>query len=125
MPNINELKKSRFLKQHDVEKPVLVTIKSCEEVNVALEGDEPDMRWALFFRELDKPMTLNSTNAQIIASITGSEETENWPGKIIVLYRDPNISFGGKLVGGIRVRAPKNQPNQQTVEEPDVDDIPY
>ncbi len=52
-------------------------------------------------------MVLNNTNAQIIAMILKSEETDDWIGKQIVLYDDPNVSFGGKLVGGIRVRAPR------------------
>jgi hypothetical protein len=51
-------------------------------------------------------MVLNSTNAQVIAIVCQSEETEAWVGKKIVLYSDPSISFGGKLVGGIRARAP-------------------
>ncbi|GAF83248.1 unnamed protein product, partial [marine sediment metagenome] len=31
-------------------------------------------------------------------------ETEEWIGKQIVLWADPTVSFGGKLVGGVRVR---------------------
>ncbi len=62
----------------------------------------------MHFQEVDKPCVLNSTNGQIIASITKSEDTDNWAGHKIVLYDDPNVSFGGKLVGGIRVRAPRN-----------------
>lgn len=77
---------------------------------MAKEGSEPEMKYCIIFEELDKPMVLNATNGQIIASITGSEDTDGWPGKKIVLYDDPNVSFGGKLVGGIRCRAPKNQP---------------
>jgi len=41
---------------------------------------------------------------QLIARFTGSEDTENWEGKRIILYDDPSVSFGGKLTGGIRVR---------------------
>lgn len=107
MASINDLKSSNFLTQKDVERPVLVTIAGWERVNVAREGTEPEYRYALHFRELDKPMTLNYTNGQIIASIAGSEEFDDWKGHKIVLYRDPNIMFGGKMVGGIRVRAPK------------------
>ena len=32
----------------------------------------------------------------------------DWVGHKIVLYHDPTVSFGGKLVGGIRVRMPRN-----------------
>jgi hypothetical protein len=66
------------------------------------------MKYALYFEELEKPMVLNSTNGQLIAKIVGSDETDEWAGKQIVLYHDPNISFQGRLVGGIRVRAPKS-----------------
>ncbi len=49
----------------------------------------------------------DETNGQLIAKITKSEETDAWSGHKIVLYDDPSVSFGGKLVGGIRVRAPR------------------
>jgi hypothetical protein len=110
MPNINDLKQSKYLTKADVTPPVLVTIRGYEQVNVAKEGAEPEMRWALHFDELDKPMVVNSTNGQIIAAITKSEDFDGWIGNKIVLFNDPNISFGGKLTGGIRCRAPKNQP---------------
>ena len=109
MPNVSDLKRGRFLTQKDIERPVVVTIASFKEVNVAMEGAEPDERWVLSFREFDKPMVLNSTNGQIIAAITGSEEFKDWVGQRIVLYVDPNVSFGGKLVGGIRCRALRTQ----------------
>lgn len=110
MPNIHDLKKSSFLTKMDVTPPILVTIRGYEQVNVAKEGAPPDEKYALNFNECEKPMVLNSTNGQIIASITGSEDFSDWIGKQIVLYNDPNISFGGKLTGGIRARAPRNQP---------------
>jgi hypothetical protein len=105
--HIDELRESRFLKQSEVDPPEVVTISACRQVDVAKEGAEPEMRWCLMFHELDKPMTLNSTNGQLIAKITGSEESDGWIGKQIELYRDENVSFGGKLVGGIRVRKPQ------------------
>jgi|SRR5208282_882834 len=107
MPTINDLKQSKYLTKADVTPPVLVTIRGYEQVNVAKEGAEPEMRWALHFDELDKPMVVNSTNGQIIAAITGSEDFDGWIANKIVLYNDPNISFAGKLTGGIRCRAPK------------------
>lgn len=108
--HIDDLKQSRFLTQNEVDPPVLVTIKGCKQENVAKEGADPEYRWTLFFHELEKPMTLNSTNGQIIAAITGSKTSDAWIGRKIILYRDPNVSFGGRLVGGIRCRAPQSQP---------------
>ena len=108
MPNIHDLKQSKFLTKNDVTPAVLVTIRGFSQENVAITGAEPELKWALSFDELDKPLILNSTNGGIIAAITGSEDFEGWIGKKIVLYFDPNISFGGKLTGGIRCRAPRN-----------------
>jgi hypothetical protein len=105
--HISQLKQSKFLTRADVGKGALVTIREIIQENVAMEGSEPDMKFCLVFDEKEKPMVLNSTNGQIIAAITGSEDTDDWTGKKIVLYDDPTVSFGGKLVGGIRCRAPR------------------
>jgi len=111
MASINDLKTSKFLKQEDVGEGVPVTIRALSKENVAKEGAEPEYKWTLHFEEFDKPLVLNSTNGQIIAKITGFEDDIEikWIGTKVVLYADPNVSFGGKLVGGIRVRAIKNQ----------------
>lgn len=140
MPHINQIKKSNFLKKEDCGNGILVTITQCTEENVAKEGAPQELKWCLHFQEVDKPMVLNSTNAQIIASICQDEDTDGWVGKKIVLFSDPNISFGGKLVGGIRARAPR-QPKPATASatarkptpppaedanlQPQDDDIPF
>ena len=62
------------------------------------------------FDENDKPLVLNSTNGQIMQQITGSPESDDWTGAKVVLYHDPNVSFGGTLVGGVRIRAPRKAP---------------
>jgi hypothetical protein len=107
--NVNDIKQSKYLKKEDCGEGILVTIASLKEQNVAKEGVEPEMKVCVFFHEVEKPMVLNSTNAQLIAKITGhDDDIENtWQGAKIVLYNDPSISFGGKITGGIRVRAPR------------------
>lgn len=110
--NINQLKQSRFLTRADVGPGTLVTIKEIFQDNVAKEGAPEELRWCISFVELEKPMVLNSTNGQIIAQICKNEDTDHWAGHKVVLYDDPSVSFGGKLVGGIRARAPRNQPAQ-------------
>ena|SRR3990167_6146544 len=107
MAKTSEMRESKFLKQSDVGRGALGTIESCVQMNVAKEGAEHEMKWCLTFAELDKPLVLNATNIQLCEKICGSDDTDEWHGKRIVLYTDPNVSFGGKLVGGIRVRAPK------------------
>jgi hypothetical protein len=105
--NVSDLKQSKFLKRSDCGQGIRVTIASIVEMNVAPENQTPEMKCCVNFHETDKPLVLNSTNGQIIAQITGidSDIEKNWVGKQIVLYDDPNVSFAGKLTGGIRVRA--------------------
>lgn len=126
--NISSLKNSNFLKKEDCDPPVLVTIATVEQLNVAKEGAPQELKWCLHVDEFDKAMVLNSTNGQLIAKITGSEETDEWSGQQIVLYHDPSVSFGGKLIGGIRVRAPKNKVKKSPAAAPDVEEdetIPF
>lgn len=108
MPKISEMRESKFLKKEDVGNGVKFTIEDCRQFNVAKEGADPDLKWCLMFHGQDKPMVLNTTNAQICAKVFKSEESDDWKGKQIVLFTDPNVTYAGKLVGGIRVRAPKN-----------------
>lgn len=110
MPHISQMKESKFLRKEDCgPKGILVTIRDVAQENVAKEGAPEELKWCIWFNEYEKPMVLNQTNNQIIAAIAGSELTEDWTGHQIVLYHDPNISYAGKLVGGIRARAPKQR----------------
>ncbi len=137
MPMIDAMRESKFLKQSDVGAGVLVTIVSIDQQNVSKEGADPEMKWCLHFSEVDKPLVLNSTNIQLCAQICNSKNTDDWTGKRVVLYTDQNVSFGGKLTGGIRVRKPKATapkpkappPPPPVVDEPadelTDDDIPF
>jgi hypothetical protein len=112
MPHINELKESNFLKKEECGQGILVTIKGVSRENVSKQGAPEELKWCIHFEELEKPMVLNSTNAQLIAQIVKSEETDNWPRTKIVLYNDPSVSYAGKITGGIRVRAPRGKAAQ-------------
>lgn len=137
MPRIGEMIESKFLKKEDVggERGVLVTISGVQQANVAMPGADPEMKWTLSFQELDKPMVLNSTNIHMCAKACGSDNTDDWNGKKVVLYEDPNVSFGGKLVGGIRLRAPRTQaapvvPQRKVIDQPktafdDLEEVPF
>lgn len=111
MANLSDLKSSKFLKKEDVGEGMLVTIKALTKENVAKEGAEEEFKWTIWFEELDKPMVLNSTNGHAIANITGIDHDIEigWVGKKVVLYDDPNVSYAGKITGGIRIRAQKSQ----------------
>jgi hypothetical protein len=98
----SELKQSKYLKKEDCgDDGILVTITGIKQENVAMEGKPDDLKWVMSFSEC-KPMVLNGTNSQLIEKALGSDETDDWHGKKIVLFHDENVSFGGELVGGIR-----------------------
>lgn len=110
MPNINQMASSKYLKTADVPDPVIVTVQGVKQVNLAKEDEAPELKWAIKFRELDKPMVLNATNIHVAAKVFQSDETDEWRGKEIILYTDPNVSFGGQVVGGLRFRGQEKAP---------------
>lgn len=103
---ITEMIDSRYLKQSDIPDPVIVTFQSLKKVNVARDDEDPDYRWTAKFAELPKPMVLNVTNIKRAAKALG-DDTDDWVGKKIELYTDPDIEFGGNIVGGLRLRGLK------------------
>lgn len=116
--NISQLKNSRFLSKDDVEPQKEATISHVDEQNVAPADQKPEKRWVLNFKEPDiKPLVLNVTNGEAIAEITGTGESDGWTGTKIVLYHDPNVSFSGKRVGGVRIRRATTQASAPTVED--------
>ena len=66
MASVHDVRSSKFLKKEDVGKGALVTIRSVGQANVAKEGAEEEMKWTISFDEFEKPMVLNSTNAQLL-----------------------------------------------------------
>lgn len=107
--NVSDLRSSKYLRKEDVGAGVLATISAITQENVSREGADSETKVVLHFHELDKPMVLNSTNGNILANITGhdTEIEKNWIGARVVLYNDPTVQYAGKLIGGIRIRAPK------------------
>jgi hypothetical protein len=105
MPRTSEMLPSKYLKKTDFERPTMLTISRLEQENVGF-GDEVEQKWVMYFEEMERGLVMNSTNIRLAELACNSDDTDDWTGKKIVLYDDPNISFGGKLVGGIRLRAP-------------------
>lgn len=115
MAKIGEMIESKYLKQSDVDGEVAVTIQKVGKANVAREGDEPDYKWMIRFDELKKPMVLNSTNIKRLAKACASDDTDEWTGKKVILYVDPDVEFAGNVVGGLRIRGQKVQQEPRQV----------
>lgn len=101
MPRIHEMVDSKFLKKEDAGEGILVTIRGVEKRDVGTES-EPEQKWVLLLEE-SKPLVLNSTNLALLEKALGSDNSDDWTGKQIVLFNDENVSFAGKLTGGVRV----------------------
>ena len=107
---VGEMKISKYLKREEFKTPQLVTIAGdVFQENMARDDEPEKLKYCLRFAELEKPLALNVINQEIIGEIAGPE-TSLWDGVKVVLYDDPNVMYAGKRVGGIRVRAPRNQP---------------
>jgi hypothetical protein len=127
MPKIGEMLGGKYLKQSDIDDETIVTVAKVGKANIAREGDAPEYKWLIRFDELPKPMVLNSTNVKRLAKACDSEDSDDWTGKQVILYVDPDVEFGGDIVGGLRIRAIKKAaPAKQlaTVNE-DADDVPF
>lgn len=110
MPRTSEMVQSKYLKTADVPDPVIVTVTKVGRVNMAKEDAAPEYKWAIRFKEFDKPMVLNSTNIKIAEKVFGSDDTDEWADKEIVLFTDENVTFGGELVGGLRFKGKEKEP---------------
>jgi hypothetical protein len=71
----------------------------------ALRGSDGTVRvrFLLYLEGIGKPMVLNETNKVEIVKQLGRDPAK-WKGAFVELYVDPNVTFAGKRVGGLRLR---------------------
>jgi hypothetical protein len=62
-----------------------------EELQISVEGDQS--------------ITLNMANKITLVDAFG-DESDNWIGKPVVAYFEPDVKFGGRLTGGLRLKVP-------------------
>ena len=120
MPTITT---GKYLKREELtEDGTLHKVIAVEQQPVSNPDGSSDEKWVLMLSGL-KPMILNATNIRIAVSAFGTAETDDWTGKTIIAYDDPEIEFGGKIVGGVRLRAvPKKRAAKKGA---DLDEVPF
>lgn len=119
MANINSLFPSAYLKAADVkEKPIVGAI---DKIKMEEIGDDRKMCPVLYFKNIERGLVLNKTNAAMIADLYG-EETDDWEDEAIEMHCE-RVPFAGKMVDSIRVRKPSKK--KKKVVEVDDDEIPY
>lgn len=98
---------SKYLKQADFDTVgTILTISSAsQKQNVAKPDETPDYKHILYFFEMGEVgLVLNGHNTNFLFDVLG-ESSEEWVGQEVVMYVDPNVTFGEKRVGGLRMRA--------------------
>ena len=129
-------KQSKYLAKEDVPSPRIETMKGME--SVFIESQDGDKRVTiLHFMGNLKPMVLNVTNRDVLIEDVGVRTAGEVRGKQIEIWVDKSVSFGGKRVGGLRLRPAgaaaadeenQSQQNQATTSDqaPEFDDdIPF
>ncbi len=119
--------------QKDFPKPVLATVDHVESGAV---GD--DEKAIMFIRDpsdrqvdTNKGYVMNHASWSVMEEISGSKDSDDWGGHKVVFYVDSNVTFKGKRVGGIRLRAPQqpspeNAPPPADPDPPPItDDVPF
>lgn len=76
--------------------PRLVTIAAVRE------GPSKEQPVNIYLREFDRPWRPSKTVRRILVAAWGAEASE-YTDRRLVIFRDPEVRFGGMAVGGIRV----------------------
>lgn len=135
---------SEYLSAGDLESkqfwPLVIERVEMREFNDS--GSKP----VIFFKGAKKGLVANKTNCEIIAAITGSDDSDDWTGTNIVLCTEMT-TFKGKPTKCVRVsmqesmklkrspapaakkpaaaRAPEPEPEQDLSDAPDDDNVPF
>ena len=108
-----------YLKAADIgNNKVKATIASCEMCTVG-EEDKPLLR----FKDKERGLVLNKTNANILAQELG-DETDNWIGADLLLY-SAKVNYQGNIVDGIRVEVSAQAPEPAKPPMIVEDDVPF
>ena len=95
---------SQYLKKEDLSEPVDTELLWVKEEKVTAPGKGTKTRLVAHFDGLSKGLVLNSANCEILAGITATDDPNEWKDVALQLYVDPDVKYGGKKIGGIRIR---------------------
>ena len=110
---------AKYLKKEDIPSPINTSILWTKEEEVTAPGKGTETRLVLYFDGLKKGLVLNTANAEALAEITGTDEYEQWSDVPIQLYVDRDVTYGGKKIGGIRIRKPPSGPTLKLKPKPE------
>lgn len=125
MPKVNEMFPSKYLKGIDLNDQFwTLTIARVELVEVFIPPATRDHKWAIYFKGAHKGMILNKTNAEAMAEIFRSDDTDDWLGKRITIFPE-QVKVSGAWKIGIRVRESENAGGETSAEKLDQEKDDY
>jgi hypothetical protein len=97
----------------DGKKEIVVTIiKLAQEKVTGQQGRKEDC-FVVYFKEFNKGMILNRTNARAIEKVAGTGLVEEWRDTKVTLYVEKGVKAFGDVVDALRIRDKK--PTRQTM----------
>jgi hypothetical protein len=112
-----------YLKKEDLSEPVDTDLLSVKEEKVTAPGKGTQTRLVAYFDGLSKGLVINMANADTLAELTGTDDYDKWGDTPVQLYVDPEVKYGGKKTGGIRIR--KCAPGLVPIQEPELVQDPF
>lgn len=106
--DINQLFPSKYLKGADLKAPATVTIAAVKAESMYKPGEGNVTKFVLYVQNGSKGVVLTRPLAMGIAQALAEPDTDNWPGRRVVLYPVPMTVAGSPCVA-IRARAAANQ----------------
>ncbi len=82
---------------------VVTITKLSNEVVTGQQGRKEDC-FVVYFKEFDKGMILNRTNARAIEKVSGSGLIEDWAGTQVTLFVEKGVKAFGDVVDALRIR---------------------
>lgn len=102
MPKVSEMILSKFINQGDVQRPLIMTVRTTTfdpgDPRSSMDGP----KWLMWFNEHRKPLKLNNTMLRYLEQNLG-DDSEMWQGKRIKVYWDHSVQMAGQAVGGVRI----------------------
>ena len=75
------------------------------------QGDDQESKPVLYFKDVEKGLVLNKTNANAISDQYGDDSAE-WFGQPLILFKIKTNDPSGKMVDAVRCRVPTAKDNK-------------
>lgn len=102
MPKLSDIYGGNYMKAEDIKDKGDINV-TIEKTSI-MEQDDGKKKVVLHFKNSEKTLPLNVTNANMVDELLGSDDTDEWEGRRICLYTC-KVDFQGKRVLAIRIKA--------------------